>query len=967
MRTSSDELLSDDPFYTVVGNSIQGSYIPATSSGSTGGSAPDPVMSVTSGGITINLVLDAAAQAAPTSFKNGLQQAVSILAANITDKITVNINIDYSGTGGGAAAGPDSGYYENYSWVHSQLVNNATAGDTTFNSLPTGSTIQGQTNVAVWNAQLKLWGVLGANDTTTDDASANFATDINSNLIVGVALHELTHAMGRVPYGAAPDIFDFYRFTSPGVRLFSGAQTAPAAYFSLDGGNTKLADYGQSSDPSDFLNSGVQGSNDPFNEFYTGSTYQGLTAIDLKQLDALGFHLTVNSPVVIEQVGSTSLVKVGTNYFLDSISTGSGPMLKNGGAAVVAGAYGAWSPIAAEQVSGGGYDVAWKNSSTGYFSVWSTDSNGNYLSALTPELPGTDTRLETLETAFHQDLNGDGTIGVPTHTIEAIGSTSLVEIASNFYLDSISTGTGPVLKNGGVAVMDGNYGAWSPVAAEQVTGGGYDVAWKNASTGTFSVWSTDSNGNYLSALTPEVSGTDARLETLETAFHQDLNGDGTIGIPTHTIEAVGSTSLVEVGSNFYLDSISTGTGPVLKNGGVAVVDGNYGAWSPVAAEQVTGGGYDVAWKNVSTGHFSIWSTDSSGNYLTALTPEVSGTDTRLETLETAFHQDLNGDGTIGIPTHTIEAFGSTSLVEIASNFDLDSISTGTGPVLKNGGVAVVDGNYGAWSPVAAEQVTGGGYDVAFKNASTGYFSVWSTDSNGNYLSALTPEVSGTDSRLETLETAFHQDLNGDGAIGIPGVTSAASPSTSLVQVGSNFYLDDVSTGTGPMLKNGGAPVVAGNYGAWSPVAAEQVTGGGYDVAWKNASTGYFSFWSTDSNGNYVAAISAEVPGNSSTVQSFESIFHQDLNGDGVVAGPVASAAAASSIAGAQGFSFTQPATSSTTSNVPAELLHELSPQQVAVFESLIADPAAVHSDSLLHDFLAALHAADPGGGTFGLG
>ena len=110
---------------------------------------------------------------------------------------------------------------------------------------------------------MKLWGVLGANDTTTDDGSATFATDINSSLLVGVALHELTHAMGRVPYGTpystSPDIFDFYRFSSPGVRVFNGASTASPAYFSLDGGITKLADYGQISDPSDFLNSGVQG------------------------------------------------------------------------------------------------------------------------------------------------------------------------------------------------------------------------------------------------------------------------------------------------------------------------------------------------------------------------------------------------------------------------------------------------------------------------------------------------------------------------------------------------------------------------------------------------------------------------------------------------------------------------------------------------------------------------------------
>lgn len=290
--STQDGLISDDPFYTVVGDSIQGSYFPDTaattpSSTTTTGS----VMSVNSGGITINLILDAAAQAAPASFKSGLQQAVAILAANIADKITVNINIDYSGTGGGAAAGPDNGYYESYAWTRSELVNNASVGDTTFNSLPTGTTIQGQQNVAVWNAQLKLWGVIGANDTTTDDASAYFSTDINPNLLVGVALHELTHAMGRVPYGSAPDVFDLFRFTSQNVRLFQGGATAPAAYFSLDNGATKIADYGQRSDPSDFLNSGVQGPNDPFNEYYSGSSLQSLTAADLKQLDALGFHI----------------------------------------------------------------------------------------------------------------------------------------------------------------------------------------------------------------------------------------------------------------------------------------------------------------------------------------------------------------------------------------------------------------------------------------------------------------------------------------------------------------------------------------------------------------------------------------------------------------------------------------------------------------------------------------------------
>ena len=72
-------------------------------------SGPTSTVSLVAGGITINLLFDAAAMAAPASFRAGIQQAASLLTAAISDPITVNIKIDYSGTGGGAAAGPDDG------------------------------------------------------------------------------------------------------------------------------------------------------------------------------------------------------------------------------------------------------------------------------------------------------------------------------------------------------------------------------------------------------------------------------------------------------------------------------------------------------------------------------------------------------------------------------------------------------------------------------------------------------------------------------------------------------------------------------------------------------------------------------------------------------------------------------------------------------------------------------------------
>ena len=231
----------------------------AAVSGSGTGGPGSVVAETSSSGFTINLIFDAAAMAAPASFRAGIEQAAAILSATINNKITVNINIDYSGTGGGAFAGPTNGQFVSYSTVRADLIADAAPGDTSFNALPTGATIQGQSQVAVWNAQLKLFGLLSPTATGAD-GNASFATDINPNLLVGVALHELTHAIGRVPYGQPdgpqPDIFDFYRFTSAGTRLFTDNIPAASSYFSLNGGTTKLADFGVSSDPSDFLNSG---------------------------------------------------------------------------------------------------------------------------------------------------------------------------------------------------------------------------------------------------------------------------------------------------------------------------------------------------------------------------------------------------------------------------------------------------------------------------------------------------------------------------------------------------------------------------------------------------------------------------------------------------------------------------------------------------------------------------------------
>ena len=92
-----------------------------------------------------------------------------------------------------------------------------------------------------------------------------------------------------------------------------------------------------------------------------------------------------------------------------------------------------------------------------------------------------------------------------------------------------------------------------------------------------------------------------------------------------TIEADGSTSLTEFGGNYYLIN-AVGTGPELKDGGAAVTAG--GSWVPIAAEQ-TAAGYDVALKLLGANEYTVWSTDSNGNFSSLVFSNVSGTNPRV--------------------------------------------------------------------------------------------------------------------------------------------------------------------------------------------------------------------------------------------------------------------------------------------------------------------------------------------------
>jgi serralysin len=239
--------------------------------------------------------------------------------------------------------------------------------------------------------------------------------------------------------------------------------------------------------------------------------------------------------------------------------------------------------------------------------------------------------------------------------IEAFGSTELVQTGTAYFLDPSTGGTGPSVKYGGVAVTAGSFAGWVAIGAEPLSGGGYEIAWHNAATGQYSVWTADSNGNFTGNLfLPELDN--AALQALEPSFHQDLDGDGTTGVSSvgFAIEVAGATELIQSSHTYFLDPAAGGTGVSVKYQGVAVSAGSFASWVAIGAEPLSGGGYEIAWHNVATDQYSVWTADSNGNF-TGNLYAGPGTNTAFEALETSFQQDLNGDHTIGVPAHTSPA------------------------------------------------------------------------------------------------------------------------------------------------------------------------------------------------------------------------------------------------------------------------------------------------------------------------
>ncbi len=714
-------------------------------------------------------------------------------------------------------------------------------------------TMTGGTGSVVIDAGLGFFNTFtGGTDTTVSYALAPAATTIDldggltSNGFGGANTLVNVHSV----IGSA---FDDTIWAGPGTNLIFGG-----------GGNDQIIGDPTVADAST-TTAGYSGARSDY--LIVGETAVSVKIIDLRpgSPDGVDQDVWVNSfkfsdgtytfsqlnPInEADQTGATDVAMIGNNYFLYAHNTETGPELTFVGTPVTP-AFG--SVVGAEVTSGGGYYVVlYLGSNSDLYQVWNVDSSGKWVSTPLGNINELNAAFASVETTLQQDINHDGVIGAPpVSVVELFGSTTPTEVGRHYYLLANGTSSGPELKNLNSPVQIGSFGTM--IGAEQ-TANGYDVVWHN-SNGTYSAWSVDRGGNYVSDILTNVSASDNRLQGLETIFHQDLNSDGTVtSVQSLTIKmAVADPALTGVadpGSHIVytiqvLPSLCT-----LTVNGVAATDGGQFTQDQldqglvVYTDDGSGTGSDLFSYSISDtllnhnlGSGSLDINHVNGT-LGVQANIFSGGSDPVTFFSEAGSNSVGGSNVtvsyalapagvfITLPQGGSNGFGGydslSNISTVIGSSHNDTIFSGTGNSLIFGG----GGNDTIWN-------TGGTPTAGFSGARSDYL-VHFVNSEEVKITDLRPNSpDGTDDVL-----SVHSFQFSDGTYSLAQLAPIESfGSTDLTKIGNNFFLYADGTANGPELKYLSAPWTAGEWGNWTPIGTE-ATATGYEVAFNLAGTNH---------------------------------------------------------------------------------------------------------------------------------
>ena len=282
-----------------------------------------------------------------------MKAAMTYSAAQLTSRYTdanVNININVTAVPGTDTLGMSSFFIvgvDSYAALRaamaadSRSTNDATALGAG-GSVPVDDPITVPNHIYVTSrAQGKALGLrpddMQNDGTFTFGGGHMYTYDPNNRAVagrfdfVGLALHELTEIMGRVPelggmVGGMPAFMemDLFHYTGAGTR---GLNNGPGRFFSIDNGTTLLKGFNDEqanpmSDPQDW----AAGTDDAFNAFSNPGVLNELSAVDLQVVDVIGYDLGQagptptpgGTPTPTPGAGATTLGNISTRLFVDT-------------------------------------------------------------------------------------------------------------------------------------------------------------------------------------------------------------------------------------------------------------------------------------------------------------------------------------------------------------------------------------------------------------------------------------------------------------------------------------------------------------------------------------------------------------------------------------------------------------------------------------------------------------------------
>jgi hypothetical protein len=272
----------------------------------------------------IDFNYDTSVASAPAGFISAMNYVAGVLDALITNPITVTIEVGWNeinetplASNDLADGGDSPGVDLSYSQLVTDLTANAgnAADQQELASLPANAASQLSNSLFVTTAQEKAWGLIAANAPGNDGAvgfssSYTYSFDPNNQDVsgefgfIGIAEHEITHALGRIVGNGAFALTDY---TAPGVLNTSGG----GGYYSIDGGVTNLGNFSAADqDPADW----AAQAGDAFNYVSYPGDGGTLSEVDTTLLGTVGFNVANTQFAVANETAGSAAMENGTPY-----------------------------------------------------------------------------------------------------------------------------------------------------------------------------------------------------------------------------------------------------------------------------------------------------------------------------------------------------------------------------------------------------------------------------------------------------------------------------------------------------------------------------------------------------------------------------------------------------------------------------------------------------------------------------